>query len=80
MAAVEYGHIILLSHLIDSSKQACEVLLSVNVLLLLDNLSRYGELSEVEIYNLMLDCNKTEKAILTKSLRSLKALLSEYGI
>ena len=48
--------------------------------LLLDNLSRYGELSEVEIYNLMLDCNKTEKAILTKSLRSLKALLSEYGI
>ncbi len=48
--------------------------------LLLDNLKRYGELSDTEIPTLLLDCNKTEKAIITKAMKSLKALLLENGI
>lgn len=48
--------------------------------LLLDNLKRYGELSETEIPTLLLDCNKTEKEIITKAMKSLKALLLENGI
>lgn len=48
--------------------------------LLLDNLSRYGTLTGYEVSNLILDCNNTEKAILTKAMKNLKELLSEYGI
>ena len=48
--------------------------------LLLDNLKRYGTLSDNELLSFMLDCNKTEKAIITKAMKSLKALLSEHGI
>ena len=48
--------------------------------LLLDNLKRYGELSDAEIHTLLLDCNKTEKSIITKAMKSLKALLLENGI
>ena len=48
--------------------------------LLLDNLKRYGTLSDNELLSFMLDCNKTEKATITKAMKSLKALLSEYGI
>ena len=33
-----------------------------------------------EIHDLLLDCNQDEKAILTKTVRFLKATLSEFGI
>ncbi len=48
--------------------------------LLVDNLTHFGDLIEYEVSTLMLDCNNTEKAILTKALKNLKALLSEHGI
>lgn len=40
--------------------------------LLLDNLKRYGTLSDNELLSFMLDCNKTEKAIITKAMKSLR--------
>ena len=48
--------------------------------LLIDNLSHSGGRTDFDVSILMLDCNDTEKAILTKALKNLKALLSEYGI
>ncbi|WP_303837907.1 helix-turn-helix domain-containing protein [Ruminococcus flavefaciens] len=48
--------------------------------LLIDNLSHYGSISGYEVSDLILDCNSTEKAILTKAMKRLKELLLEYGI
>ena len=35
---------------------------------------------DTEIHDLLLDCNHDEKAILTRTLTFLKALLSEFGV
>lgn len=48
--------------------------------LLTDNLKHSSSPVGTEIHNLLLDCNNDEKAILTKTLTFLKALLDEYGV
>ena len=48
--------------------------------LLTDNLKHSSSPVNTEIHDLLLDCNHDEKAILTRTLRFLKSLLSEFGI
>ena len=48
--------------------------------LLTDNLNHSSSPVGTEIHDLLLDCNNDEKAILTKTLTFLKALLDEYGV
>ena len=48
--------------------------------LLTDNLKYSSSPVDTEIHDLLLDCNQDEKAILTKTVRFLKATLSEFGI
>ena len=48
--------------------------------LLTDNLKHSSSPVGTEIHDLLLDCNNDEKAILTKTLTFLKALLDEYGV
>ena len=48
--------------------------------LLTDNLKHSSSPVDTEIHDLLLDCNHDEKAILTRTLTFLKALLSEFGI
>ncbi len=48
--------------------------------LLTDNLKHSSSPVSTEIHDLLLDCNQDEKAILTKTVRFLKATLSEFGI
>lgn len=48
--------------------------------LLTDNLKHSSSPVDTEIHDLLLDCNQDEKAILTKTVRFLKATLSEFGI
>ena len=48
--------------------------------LLTDNLKHSSSPVGTEIHDLLLDCNHDEKAILTRTLTFLKALLSEFGI
>lgn len=48
--------------------------------LLIDSLKHSSSMADTEIHKLLLDCNNDEKAILTRTLTFLKALLSEYGV
>ena len=48
--------------------------------LLTDNLKHSSSPVDTEIHDLLLDCNQDETAILTKTVRFLKATLSEFGI
>lgn len=48
--------------------------------LLTDSLKHSTSAADTEIHDLLLDCNHDEKAILTKTLVFLKALLTEFGI
>ena len=48
--------------------------------LLTDNLKHSSSPVGTEIHDLLLDCNNDEKAILTRTLTFLKALLDEYGV
>ena len=48
--------------------------------LLTDNLKHSSSPVGTEIHDLLLDCNNDEKAILTRTLIFLKALLDEYGV
>ncbi len=48
--------------------------------LLTDNLKHSSSPVGTEIHDLLLDCNNDEKAILTRTLTFLKALLSEFGV
>ena len=48
--------------------------------LLTDNLKHSSSPVGTVIHDLLLDCNNDEKAILTKTLTFLKALLDEYGV
>ena len=48
--------------------------------LLTDNLKHSSSPVDTEIHDLLLDCNHDEKAILTRTLTFLKALLSEFGV
>lgn len=48
--------------------------------LLTDNLKYSSSPVGTEIHNLLLDCNHDENAILTRTLKFLKGLLSEFGI
>lgn len=48
--------------------------------LLTDNLKHSSSPVGTEIHDLLLDCNHDEKAILTRTLTFLKALLSEFGV
>lgn len=48
--------------------------------LLQDSLLHPGSHANAEIIKLLLDCNHDEKAILTRTLMFLKALLTEFGI
>ena len=48
--------------------------------LLTDNLKHSSSPVSTEIHDLLLDCNQDEKAILTKTVKFLKATLSEFGI
>ena len=48
--------------------------------LLLDQLKHPSSPVGTELYNLLLDCNNDEKAILTKTVKFLKATLVEHGV
>ncbi len=48
--------------------------------LLTDNLKHSSSLVDMEIQDLLLDCNNDEKAILTKTVKFLKATLVEHGV
>ena len=48
--------------------------------LLTDNLKHSSSPVSTEIHDLMLDCNPDEKAILTRTLKFLKGILSEFGV
>ena len=48
--------------------------------LLTDNLKHSSSPVGTEIHDLLLDCNRDEKAILTRTLIFLKGLLSEFGV
>ena len=48
--------------------------------LLTDNLKHSSSPVGTEIHDLLLDCNHDEKAILTRTLKFLKGLLSEFGV
>ena len=48
--------------------------------LLTDNLKHSSSPVGTEIHDLLLDCNNDEKAILTKTVKFLKATLVEHGI
>ena len=48
--------------------------------LLTDNLKHSSSPVSTEIHDLLLDCNQDEKTILTKTVKFLKATLSEFGI
>ena len=48
--------------------------------LLTDNLKHSSSPVGTEIHDLLLDCNHDEKVILTRTLKYLKGLLSEFGI
>ena len=48
--------------------------------LLTDNLKHSSSPVGTEIHDLLLDCNNDEKAILTKTVKFLKATLAEYGV
>lgn len=48
--------------------------------LLTDSLKHSKSAADTEIHDLLLDCNDDEKAILTRTLTFLKALLSEFGV
>lgn len=48
--------------------------------LLLGNLEHSGSEVDKELHEIFFDCNQDEKGILMKTLRFLKALLSEYGV
>ena len=48
--------------------------------LLFDQLKHPSSPVGTELYDLLLDCNNDEKAILTKSVKFLKATLAEYGV
>ena len=48
--------------------------------LLTDNLKHSSSPVDTEIHDLLLDCDHDEKAILTRTLTFLKALLSEFGV
>ena len=70
-----------------SRKLSLELLVSIaNALdvsaddILTDNLKHSSSPVDTEIHDLLLDCNHDEKAILTRTLTFLKALLSEFGV
>ncbi len=48
--------------------------------LLTDNLKHSSSPVSTEIHDLLLDCNPDEKAILTRTLKFLKGILSEFGV
>lgn len=48
--------------------------------LLTDNLKHSSSPVSTEIQDIMLDCNYNEKEMLTRTLKFLKALFSEFGI
>ena len=48
--------------------------------LLTDNLKHSSSPVGTEIHDLLLDCNNDEKAILTKTVKFLKATLVEHGV
>ena len=48
--------------------------------LLTDNLKHSSSPVSTEIHDLLLDCNPDEKTILTRTLKFLKGLLSEFGV
>ena len=48
--------------------------------LLGENLTRSSSEADKELHEIFFDCNQDEKGILMKTLRFLKALLSEYGV
>ena len=48
--------------------------------LLGDNLTHSSPEADKELHEIFFDCNQDEKGILMKTLRFLKALLSEYGV
>lgn len=48
--------------------------------LLFDQLKYPSSPVGTELYDLLLDCNNDEKAILTKTVKFLKATLAEYGV
>jgi transcriptional regulator with XRE-family HTH domain len=48
--------------------------------LLTDNLKHSSSPVDTEIHDLLLDCNNDEKAILTKTVRFLKATLVAHGV
>ena len=48
--------------------------------LLTDNLKHSSSPVSTEIQDIMLDCNHDEKEMLVRTLKFLKALLSEFGI
>lgn len=48
--------------------------------LLTDNLKHSSSPVSTELHDLLLDCNNDEKAILTKTVKFLKATLVEHGV
>ena len=48
--------------------------------LLTDNLKHSSSPVGTEIHDLLLDCSPDEKAILTRTLKFLKGILSEFGV
>ena len=48
--------------------------------LLTDNLKHSSSPVNTEIHDLLLDCNHDENAILTRTVKFLKGLLSEFGV
>lgn len=77
ISRIESGKVTLSLELLVSIANALDV--SANDLLT-DNLKHSSSPVDTEIHDLLLDCNHDEKAILTRTLTFLKALLSEFGI
>ncbi len=48
--------------------------------ILVDNLTHPNSTTGDEIHTLLLDCNDSEKKMLTKTVSFMKALLSEFGV
>ena len=48
--------------------------------LLVDSLTHSASTTDYEIHQILIDCNKTEKEILTEMVKALKAILFKSGI
>ncbi len=75
--------------LVENSKRTLSVTVLVDIAnalgvsaddLLVDSLENSASTADSEIHSLLLDCNPLEEEILTKTAKSLKAILSANGI